>query len=67
MTEKPDALAVQALAAEQATLDEFMRRDPAQLTVEERTSMVELLRRARPRFIKAEVDRKAKKQEKSDG
>ncbi len=66
MTEKPNALEVQALAAEQATLDEFMRRDPATLSSEDRKGGVELLRRARPRFIKAEVDRKAKKREKSD-
>ena len=66
MAEKPNALEVQALAAEQATLDEFMRRDPAAHTPESRTDMVELLRRARPRFIKAEADRKAKKREKND-
>ncbi len=66
MTEKPNALEVQALAAEQATLDEFMRRDPATLTLEDRKAGVELLRRVRPRFIKAEADRKAKKREKAD-
>ena len=66
MTEKPNALEVQALAAEQETLDEFMRRDPAAMTLENRTDHVRLLRRARPRFIKAGADRKEKKQEKSD-
>ena len=65
-TEKPNALEVQALATEKADLDEFMRRDPAELSLEGRKSMVELLRRARPRFIKAGADRKEKKQEKSD-
>ncbi len=63
-TEKPNAVEVQDLAVEQTTLDEFMRRDPAQVSEEERSDMAELLRRARPRYIKAEVDRKAKKEEK---
>ncbi len=62
-SEKPNAVEVQDLAVEAATLDEFMRRDPAALSGEERKSMVELLRRARPRYIKAEADRKAKKKE----
>ncbi len=66
MTKLANALEVQALAAEQATLDEFMRRDPAGLTTEDRMEGVELLRRARPRFIKAEANRKAKKKEKAD-
>ncbi len=61
---KPNAVEVQDLAVEQATLDEFMRRDPVELPEEQRRDMVELLRRARPRYIKAEVDRKAKKEEK---
>ncbi len=61
---KTDAIKVMDAAVEQATLDEFMRRDPAGLNVEERGDMIELLRRARARYIKAEAQKKSKKEEK---
>ena len=63
----PKAEEVQEAEIEQATLDEFMRRDPAALASAEREEGVELLRRQRSRFIKAEADRKQKKKEKEDG
>jgi hypothetical protein len=57
---------VQDAAVAAPTLDEFMRRDPADVDTEGRARMVELLRHDRPIFIKAEADRKAKRKEKDD-
>ncbi len=62
----PKAEEVQETAIEQATLDEFMRRDPALLTKAEKEEQVVLLRHARSRFIKAEAERKNRKKEKED-
>ncbi len=62
----PKAEEVQAAAVEQATLDEFMRRDPALLSAAEKEEQVVLLRHARSRFIKAEAERKNRKKEKED-
>ncbi len=62
----PKAEEVQAAAIEQATLDEFMRRDPALLTEVEKAEMIVLQRHARSRFIKAEAERKNRKKEKED-
>ncbi len=59
---KTDANAVMDAAVEQATLDEFMRRDPAALAESDRMDMVELLRHARARYIKAEAQKQAKKE-----
>ncbi len=61
---KTDATVVQDAAVEQATLDEFMRRDPAALATSDRMDMTELLRRARSRYIKAEAQKKSKKETK---
>ncbi len=63
----PKAEEVQEAAIKQATLDEFMRRDPAALSESDRVEMVELLRRSRSRFIKAEAERKNRTKEKDDG
>ncbi len=62
----PKAEEVQAAAIEKATLDEFMRRDPAFLTKADKEEKMKLLRLARSRFIKAEADRKNAKKEKED-
>ncbi len=51
----PEAL---AQAGEEPTLDEMMRRDPADHTETSRERLVELLRQERPIFIKAEAERK---------
>ena len=59
--EKQDAIAVQDAAVAAPTLDEFMRRDPASMDKQNRRDMVELLRQARPVYIKAEAERKSRK------
>lgn len=59
---KPDAIEVQNAAIEKTTLDEFMRRDPAELDAGDMTDMVELLQRARARNIKLEIEKKSKKE-----
>ncbi len=63
----PKAQEVQDAAIEEATLDEFMRRDPAGMGHEENVEMTRLLRSARARYIKGEAERKQRKKEKDDG
>ena len=53
-------------AADERTLDEFMRRDPASISYEQRLDMIEVHRRERARFIKTERKREAKKEGVSD-
>lgn len=61
MSEKT-AVEVQAMAAKEPTLDEYMRRDPATNTPETIHGTVELLRTQRLEFYAKEDKRAAKKE-----
>lgn len=49
-------------AAQEPTLDDFMRRDPAAITPSERADLIQVLRKDRAAFIKAEGKKQSKKE-----
>lgn len=61
MSEKT-AVEVQAMAAQEPTLDEYMRRDPAGYKPEDLPPLVELLRKERLDFDIKEAKRAAKRE-----
>ncbi len=70
MTASPDtkkALDANALldkAAAEPTLDQYMDRDPLTLTEADLTSIIQMERAERPRFLAAKAERQHKKAEK---
>ena len=62
MTNEKTAVEVQAMAAKEPTLDEYMRRDPATLHPRDFPPQVELFRMARLEFNIKEAKRAAKRE-----
>ena len=62
MTNEKTAVEVQAMAAKEPTLDEYMRRDPATLSPRDFPPQVELLRKERLEFNIKEAKRAAKRE-----
>ena len=62
MTNEKTAVEVQAMAAKEPTLDEYMRRDPATYHPTDLPPLVELLRKDRLGFNIKEAKRTAKRE-----
>lgn len=63
MSEPKTAPEVLAQAAQEPTLDEYLRRDPATLSPKDLQKIVEIERRRRAMFIAQDAEKKEKKAE----